>query len=900
MSVLTYPALVALALCAGRGLVALLRSRVAPSRAWLLGPPTLLAAWTVALGLLAHARIPLASCAAPLWGATALLALLGLRQARRDLGRGLLGVLVLCAGLPVLLLAPHFAAGLADYAGVFFGDGWGYVADAQYLWGWSEARPPSALHAWATALTGTRHATATLLAALSPLEQAGDPQRVVGLFCALLLFVYACACASLPLPRGLRVPLLLMAVPAGWVGQTLAFSNYDQALALSLLPAVWGACARASVRSALLAGALLAGLLFAFPEQAPVFLASHALGAVLLARRARRAREPLLAASASLGVALALVGPCVPQLVRFVSWQVPTLHAGRPGGGRFAGLLDPQRWPAALLGLGGEDVARWPSVPWPSAALACLLTALALLGGRQCWRTRQRPLLGVAGAYAGASAALLARDYHYGAYKFLSLSYWCFALLALLGAAALGSRLGASRRQAVWALALATLLQMAWTPGLHRLRAADAADGLDLGRLRALAHSLGGLRPRGLALDVRDPAAQQWAVYFLRALPLRIYDDRGYLANREARLRLAAAERPAWRQVDYLVTDEPPAARVASHAAELVLEQAPLRVWRLRSGLTWLSSSRPEPGRLELGFHLRRAGAVRLSLRASAGMRVRARSEASVLETLATEGRLELRLALPEGPSLIRLDAEDGPVPATLQLLRAELDPEEPCASSTRPPRAPALPHAGPIVPRPEAGLRPVGSADFDGDGVADAVFQDVRHGQARVWLLDGPGPARLRAEIEFAPRPAARRARLAAVADLNADGLADLAWQDDATSEVEFQLSCGGELSGWARPDPPRPIGPSWRLVSAGDLDGDDVPDLLFSHPRDQRATAWYMDGALHRVQEALLEPPDERGGWRVMAIAPRQGLDPGHVRTEWQGPDGRRTLLVSSKAGR
>src|SRR6185312_14064588 len=108
-SALVYAALCAVATVTGRGVLRLLGLRTTPHL--LLSAVLGLVVWSLAVGIVVGLQVPVKLAAPWLWGGTALLALNGLRGPWPDLrasGPGLL----LCAALPPIAMAPHFAHGL--------------------------------------------------------------------------------------------------------------------------------------------------------------------------------------------------------------------------------------------------------------------------------------------------------------------------------------------------------------------------------------------------------------------------------------------------------------------------------------------------------------------------------------------------------------------------------------------------------------------------------------------------------------------------------------------------------------------------------------------------------------------------------------------------------------------
>ncbi len=868
-----YAALALLTVAVGQGLLRLLAPRLPRSLLNLLAAPAALALGTWSLGLLALAQVPVRRAAPIVVALAALLALAGLSRTWRPSR-----LQWACLALPALVLGPHFVAGLRDFAGVFTGDGWAYVADADYLL----ARPAgelSVLHAYARALTPTRHASAVWLALLASGTQPADPQRVVGLYCAWLLFVYVCGCAALARAYGLARPggYLVLAVSAGWLGHVMAFSNYDQALALALLPAAWAALARLDARPGRVAlTALLAvAPLCAYAELAPVFVAGYTLGlAFAWAGRPLGLRRRLRAAVATLALLGLLVAPYLEGLLRLLRWQLQSLTGPRPGGPRFAGLASQRNLLSAYWGLGGEEAGGSSSFGG-ATSIGLALSLLALVGAWRLIRQRApgRVLALVAVMHGLGAVWLVARsDYHYGAYKLLSLGCWAALFLAWAGIEAC-ARAWPARGALVAAGLTACVATQAWlSPGQRGLRFTRAPTGLDLARLRALGELVEGLPEGALTLDVADAAAQQWAVYFLRARPLRVQGYRGYLAHAEARLMLADAVRPEWDQIAYLVTDQVWPRAWHDTQLEFMAAAGTLRLWRLRGDVALLdvtragpASARSHAGRVasHLALHLRRAGRVRLRARPPAG---RGAPLVVRTETLLAHGSgesLDLLLPLPAGPTRVQVEAQSASALPARDGWQVEFLPPAACAPATRgperdEPRAVWFTQAEPgapiealswrarpqrlarVRPTPGAGLRLAGSGDFDVDGRVDLAFQD-ESGAAHVWLLDETFTARV--QVRLAARPAGRQARLAAVADVDRDGRADLVWQDEQWQRIEYQLACGAALSRVAAPEPARPAGPSWRLVTARDVDRDGNVDLLWVHPRTPRAELWSLD---------------------------------------------------------
>ena len=135
---------------------------------------------------------------------------------------------------------------------------------------------------------------------------------------------------------------------------------------------------------------------------------------------------------------------------------------------------------------------------------------------------------------------------------------------------------------------------------------------------------------------------------------------------------------------------------------------------------------------------------------------------------------------------------------------------------------------AGPIY----AGSFPqeVSIADVDEDGVQDLAIPTY-YGIA-VLLGDGAGGF---AQAVSSPFPAGGAPFDVAVGDYNGDGHSDLASADSNSNQVTVLVGDGtGDFA--AAPGSPHPVGSVPGAIEAGDLNGDDVPDL---------AVADYFSGA-------------------------------------------------------
>lgn len=189
----------------------------------------------------------------------------------------------------------------------------------------------------------------------------------------------------------------------------------------------------------------------------------------------------------------------------------------------------------------------------------------------------------------------------------------------------------------------------------------------------------------------------------------------------------------------------------------------------------------------------------------------------------------------------------------------------------------------------PELGWRLVTSADFNGDGRPDLVWQNEATRQATVWYMGGPKGNQF---VGFnLLSPSMPGWRIVAANDLNRDGSPDLVWQRDSTREVNVWYMGGAQGNALLSFHPlPSPLA-GWRLASAADFDANGYPDLVWQHDTNGQATVWYLGGAQGRTYTgfSFLGPPAP--GWRIISAA---DVDrDGKPDLTWQNDSTRRTTV-------
>jgi hypothetical protein len=151
---------------------------------------------------------------------------------------------------------------------------------------------------------------------------------------------------------------------------------------------------------------------------------------------------------------------------------------------------------------------------------------------------------------------------------------------------------------------------------------------------------------------------------------------------------------------------------------------------------------------------------------------------------------------------------------------------------------------------------RIVGSADFNGDGNADIVWQNTSTGAPIIWTMTGT-------TYSAATTVASPGSSWSAVGvgDFNDDGNPDILFQNtDGTPQI-FTMNGTAFSSSALLPDP----GASWHVAAVGDLDGDGKSDIVFQST-DGTPQVWLMNGPTV-TGAALLGDPGS--AWKLVGAA-------------------------------
>ena len=143
------------------------------------------------------------------------------------------------------------------------------------------------------------------------------------------------------------------------------------------------------------------------------------------------------------------------------------------------------------------------------------------------------------------------------------------------------------------------------------------------------------------------------------------------------------------------------------------------------------------------------------------------------------------------------------------------------------------------LASNPGPSWNEIGAGDFNGDGHSDILWQNV-NGQVAVWDMNGttqiPGGSQI---LPSNPGPSWKAV---GTGDFNADGSADILFQNTNGQAAIWEISGNAVIGGGAvSPNP----GPGWKVIGTGDFNGDGYSDILWQDASTGQTAIWEMNGA-------------------------------------------------------
>jgi hypothetical protein len=144
--------------------------------------------------------------------------------------------------------------------------------------------------------------------------------------------------------------------------------------------------------------------------------------------------------------------------------------------------------------------------------------------------------------------------------------------------------------------------------------------------------------------------------------------------------------------------------------------------------------------------------------------------------------------------------------------------------------------------------------ADFDGDGKADIFWRNI-NGANAIWYMDGPRVVQFKnfagLGIDWS---------VAGVADFNRDGYPDILWRNVDGSNGLWLMRDNVIQEVRNLPG----VTPDWRVVGSGDYNGDGFADILWEQTVNGTRIVWLLNAGAYWT-EAML-PATGDINWKVV----------------------------------
>ena len=280
------------------------------------------------------------------------------------------------------------------------------------------------------------------------------------------------------------------------------------------------------------------------------------------------------------------IAPLHDLIFFFIQQAKAGLGSGvRPGGNAFPGLLEPS---TLLMCFWGFHPAGSPFAPrigglwfFLCSLISFVLSMMAILGISDLFRRKEWGFAATLMVlFAGALYMIVGQDYSYGAYKLILLNWWAMAFAIIIGVEKLfvlsgpqGKFRGLMTGSAIGVFVLFFCLNAVMV--IQRDRSLNYRSVLPFKKVSEIEDIVGS---GPLAVTVNDPIANEWAVYFLRNIPISLTRYRAYMAQAHVIPFMQRARGVDITKVKYALTDS----EESFPQSNLLWEGGPYYLWKLK------------------------------------------------------------------------------------------------------------------------------------------------------------------------------------------------------------------------------------------------------------------------------------------------------------------------------
>ncbi|MBF0317599.1 MAG: hypothetical protein HQL04_05430 [Nitrospirae bacterium] len=140
--------------------------------------------------------------------------------------------------------------------------------------------------------------------------------------------------------------------------------------------------------------------------------------------------------------------------------------------------------------------------------------------------------------------------------------------------------------------------------------------------------------------------------------------------------------------------------------------------------------------------------------------------------------------------------------------------------------------------------------ADLAGDSVDDIVWQQVNTGQLLIWFMKDGESIKSTSLVTYGGNEVIVDGswQIRGAYTFDGDAMADMLWQNTTTGEVVMWIMNGATIttvSPVTHNGTPMRIGPSWLYRGWGYFDADNKADILWHNPDNGIVVIWNMNGS-------------------------------------------------------
>lgn len=169
------------------------------------------------------------------------------------------------------------------------------------------------------------------------------------------------------------------------------------------------------------------------------------------------------------------------------------------------------------------------------------------------------------------------------------------------------------------------------------------------------------------------------------------------------------------------------------------------------------------------------------------------------------------------------------------------------------------------LSPKLPAGWLVGGTGDFMGDGTTSLAVQNLATQQISIL---GIGGKYFTSSIPLTPSMLPNW-QIKCAGDFNGDGQPDLVCQNTQTRDISILIISGLKIKASISVNPTLPAG--WVLVGAGDFDGDGKSDIVVQNTQTQAVSILFMNGTAIKSSTSIT--PNLPAGWNIVGVSDVNG---------------------------